>query len=114
VDRNQIKQVILNLIHNALHAMPEGGELHIVSANRKRERRNWQIIAVSDNGIGISTENLLHIFEPFFTTRAKDGGTGLGLSISYGIVAGHDGFMEAESQLGKGSVFTVWLPVEVE
>jgi signal transduction histidine kinase len=113
VDRNQVKQVILNLIHNALHAMPKGGELHITSAKRKRDHRDWFILAVADNGSGISPENLERIFEPFFTTRAKDGGTGLGLSISYGIVAGHSGFIEAESQMGKGSTFTVWLPIEV-
>jgi two-component system NtrC family sensor kinase len=113
VDRNQLKQVILNLVHNALHAMPEGGKLHIASAQRSRDRHAWVTIAVSDNGMGISPENLQRIFEPFFTTRAKDGGTGLGLSVSYGIVAGHGGFIEAESQVNKGSVFTIWLPIEV-
>jgi two-component system, NtrC family, sensor kinase len=113
VDKNQVKQVILNLIHNALHAMPTGGELHICTARRNRENQIWLTIAVIDNGLGISPENLERIFEPFFTTRSKAGGTGLGLSVSYGIVAGHGGFIEAESRLGKGSVFTVWLPVEV-
>ncbi len=113
VDRNQIKQVILNLIHNALHAMSKGGELCITTDRRSRDHQDWITILVSDTGIGISPDNLERIFEPFFTTRAKEGGTGLGLSISYGIAAEHGGFIEAESQLGKGSKFIVWIPVEV-
>jgi signal transduction histidine kinase len=114
VDRNQIKQVILNLVHNALHAMPSGGELHITSAKRRREKKEWLTIRIQDSGTGIPSENLDHIFEPFFTTRSKEGGTGLGLSVSYGIVADHGGFIEVESTPGKGSAFTVWLPIEVE
>jgi signal transduction histidine kinase len=114
VDRNQIKQVILNLIHNALHAMPDGGELHISTLRCSRDQRDWLTINVTDTGMGISPENLEHIFEPFFTTRAKDGGTGLGLSVSYGIVAEHGGLIEAESEVGKGSIFSVWFPVEVD
>jgi signal transduction histidine kinase len=114
VDRNQIKQVILNLIHNAMHAMPEGGELHINTARRTRDHQEWLTTIVTDTGMGISPENLERVFEPFFTTRSKDGGTGLGLSISYGIVTEHGGFIEAESKVGKGSAFTVWLPIEVD
>jgi two-component system, NtrC family, sensor kinase len=114
VDRNQIKQVILNLIHNALHAMPDGGELHITTLRRSHDNHDWLTINVTDTGTGISPENLERIFEPFFTTRAKGGGTGLGLSVSYGIVAEHSGFIEAESKVGKGSIFSVWLPVEVD
>jgi two-component system NtrC family sensor kinase len=114
VDRNQVKQVVLNLVHNALHAMPDGGELNISTSHRYRDAHQWLKVAVTDTGTGISPENLGRIFEPFFTTRAKDGGTGLGLSVSYGIVTEHGGFIEAESQVGKGSVFNVWLPVEVD
>jgi signal transduction histidine kinase len=110
VDRNQMKQVILNLIHNALHAMPTGGELHITTARRRRDRQEWLTICLTDTGTGIAPENLERIFEPFFTTRSKDGGTGLGLSVSYGIVADHGGVIDAESQVGKGSAFTIWLP----
>ncbi len=112
LDRNQIKQVILNLIHNALHAMPEGGQLRITTRCVTRDKQNWLQLTVNDTGTGITPENLDRIFEPFFTTRAKDGGTGLGLSVSYGIVAEHGGFMEAESKQGKGSTFSIWLPVE--
>src|SRR5271157_599867 len=114
VDRNQIKQVVLNLVHNALHAMPAGGELHITTGKHRREKREWLTIRIQDNGTGIPTDNLEHIFEPFFTTRSKEGGTGLGLSVSYGIVADHGGFIEVDSIPGKGSTFTVWLPIEVE
>ncbi len=114
VDRNQIKQVILNLIHNALHAMPTGGNLQIVTNLRRRDQREWLAICLTDTGIGIAPENIERVFEPFFTTRAKDGGTGLGLSVTYGIVTDHGGFIDVESQVGKGSMFTVWLPVEVE
>lgn len=113
VDRNQVKQVILNLIHNALHAMPNGGELHLSCDRRSRDHQDWVTLTVTDTGVGISPENLERIFVPFFTTRSKEGGTGLGLSISYGIIAEHGGFIEAESQVGKGSIFSIWIPVEV-
>ena len=87
VDRNQIKQVILNLVHNALHAMPTGGELHITTNRQRRNRREWLAMSLADTGIGIAPENLGRLFEPFFTTRSKDGGTGLGLSVTYGIIS---------------------------
>jgi signal transduction histidine kinase len=113
VDRNQIKQVILNLIHNALHAMPKGGVLRITTNRRSKDHQDWVTAVVTDSGTGIAPENMERIFEPFFTTREKEGGTGLGLSISYGIVVEHGGFIEAESEVGKGSVFSIWIPVEV-
>jgi signal transduction histidine kinase len=114
LDRNQMKQVFLNLVHNALHAMPDGGKLSIKTVMRQREGRDWVTVSIRDTGLGISRENLSRIFEPFFTTRSKDGGTGLGLSVSYGIVTDHGGFIEVTSQIRKGSEFTVWLPVEVD
>ena len=113
VDRSQMKQVVLNLIHNALHAMPTGGELHLTTASRRRDKKDWVAICLKDTGMGIAPDDLERIFEPFFTTRSKDGGTGLGLSVSYGIVADHGGLIEVESQVGKGSIFTIWLPIEV-
>ncbi len=112
LDRNQIKQVFLNLFHNALHAMPTGGKLLIRTQRRRREGRLWVSVAVRDTGIGIASEHLPRVFEPFFTTRAHEGGTGLGLSVSYGIVVDHGGDIEVESEVGKGSCFTVWFPVE--
>ena len=71
-------------------------------------------MSLTDTGTGIAPENLERVFEPFFTTRSKDGGTGLGLSVTYGIIADHGGLIDVESQVGKGSTFTVWLPVEVD
>ena len=112
VDRNQIKQVILNLIHNALHAMPTGGELRIITKCQQRDQHDWLTMSITDTGIGIAPENIERVFEPFFTTRAKDGGTGLGLSVTYGIITDHGGVINVVSEVGKGTTFTVWLPVE--
>jgi len=110
MDENQIKQVVLNLVHNALQAMPGGGEMEIKTAERKKIGRDGVIVSVKDNGIGISPEDQTRIFEPFFTTKADRGGTGLGLSVTYGIISDHGGEIELISQPGTGSTFTVWLP----
>ncbi|MGC8857117.1 MAG: sensor histidine kinase [Anaerolineae bacterium] len=104
VDRNQMKQVLLNLIHNALQAMPKGGELIISTAVRPRDQRSWFTLSVQDTGIGIKPEDRERIFEPFFTTKGERGGTGLGLSITYGIIIEHGGTIEVESESGKGSL----------
>ncbi len=111
VDNNQMKQVFLNLVHNALQAMPTGGRLQIVTETRLKDEREWVVVAVKDSGIGIDTKDIDRIFEPFFTTKANRGGTGLGLSVTYGIVTDHGGRMEVESEPGEGSTFAVWLPV---
>lgn len=112
MDRNQIKQVVINLVNNALYAMPEGGCLEVETACQPRYNRHWITFSVRDTGVGIPPENLQRIFEPFFTTRSDRGGTGLGLSVTYGIVTDHGGMIEVESQVGAGSTFTVWLPLE--
>ena len=112
VDPNQIKQVLLNLIHNALQAMTTGGTLTIRTLTEQRENKRWVTVAIIDTGIGISPENIDRVFEPFFTTRSSGSGTGLGLSISYGIVTDHGGYIEVESELGQGSQFTIYLPME--
>jgi len=111
LDGNQIKQVLLNLFHNALHAMPGGGRLQVRTELRRREERAWIVTHVADDGIGIDAAELERIFEPFYTTRAESGGTGLGLSVTYGIVSDHGGTIEVQSQRGGGSTFSVWLPV---
>jgi signal transduction histidine kinase len=110
-DHNQMKQVLLNLIHNALQAMPKGGELLVNTYTAKREDRDWVIMAVKDSGVGIQPADQDRVFEPFFTTKGDRGGTGLGLSVTYGIVTDHGGTIEISSEPGKGSTFAVWLPI---
>ncbi len=116
VDPNQIKQVLLNLVNNALLAMPSGGTLSIQTGVEERDwlgnPKTWLAVTVQDTGEGIPPQNLERIFEPFFSTRPAGKGTGLGLSVSYGIVSSHDGFIEVDSQVGEGSCFTVYLPIE--
>ena len=107
VDPNQIRQVLLNLIINAGHAMPNGGELEI-STYRSADGK-YVCAAIKDTGDGIPEENLARIFDPFFTTKSE--GTGLGLSISYGIIENNGGKIEVQSRLGEGTTFTVMLPV---
>lgn len=111
IDTNQMKQVLLNLIHNALHAMQDGGELQVSTYKKERERRKWVVMAVKDNGIGIEEADQARIFEPFFTTKGDRGGTGLGLSVTYGIVTDHGGTIEISSRPRQGATFEVWLPV---
>jgi signal transduction histidine kinase len=110
-DRNQMQQVILNVIHNAIYSMPKGGELVIQSMVETSEDEEWIGIKVVDTGVGISEENLEKIFEPFFTTKPSGEGTGLGLSVSYSIVSEHGGYIEVDSKLNEGSIFTIWLPL---
>jgi signal transduction histidine kinase len=111
MDSNQIKQVLLNLVHNALQAMPNGGAMEIKSASASRNERDWVIVSVRDTGVGISQAEQARIFEPFYTTKGDRGGTGLGLSVTYGIVTDHGGQIDVESQPGIGSKFMVWLPL---
>ena len=109
MDHDEIKQVFINLLNNALHAMPTGGELRIkVDAGRDNERG----VEVSDTGHGIPGEHLGKIFEPFFSTKGNGDGTGLGLSISYRIIQNHGGRIEVESEVGRGSLFRVVLPLK--
>lgn len=111
-DRNQMQQVLLNLIHNAIQAMPGGGQLVLRTQVELVEEERWISIEVQDNGQGITADDLEKVFEPFFTTKPTGVGTGLGLSVSYGIVSDHGGYIDVESQPGEGAIFTVWLPVE--
>lgn len=111
IDRNQMKQVLLNLIHNALQAMPSGGELTVITSTAKRDERDWVTMSVRDNGTGISPKDKERIFEPFFTTKSDRGGTGLGLSVTYGIITDHGGTIDVSSEQGKGSTFTVYIPI---
>lgn len=110
VDVNQMKQVLVNLVHNALQAMPNGGELKIMSRSAARGGRDWVLVSVCDTGVGIPHSEQSRIFEPFYTTKGDHGGTGLGLSVTYGIITDHGGIIEVESEPGAGAKFTVWLP----
>jgi signal transduction histidine kinase len=105
--RDQMKQVFLNLILNAIEAMPRGGKLEA----RSSSRNGWAEIAIGDTGSGIPPENLAKIFDTFFTTKRAVHGVGLGLSVCYNIVHQHGGTIEVQSELGKGSTFTVKLPL---
>ncbi len=105
-DATQIEQVLINLITNAVQAMPNGGKLRL-SLGQAEEA---VAIALQDSGIGIPRENLSRIFDPFFTTKPEGQGTGLGLSVSFGIVARHGGRIEVDSKMGQGTTFTVLLP----
>jgi signal transduction histidine kinase len=116
VDRQQIKQILLNLFLNALEAMPERGGLLTVKTLRltKSPRDPWVQVEVTDNGPGISPTDLEHIFDPFFTTKhasTEREGTGLGLTIVHQIVQEHSGYIEVTSKVGKGTTFLVNLPV---
>jgi two-component system NtrC family sensor kinase len=109
-DANQLQQVFVNLIINAYQAMPDGGELRIIT----RAVGGHVQAVFSDTGMGISPEDLKHIFDPFFTTKEVGKGTGLGLSVSYGIIESHGGKIEVDSQMGVGTRFAVSLPIDQE
>ena len=111
MDANQMKQVLLNLVHNSLQAMPNGGEMEIATKSSRRNDREWAVVSIRDTGVGIPQPEQARIFEPFFTTKGDQGGTGLGLSVTYGIVTDHGGQIDVESEPGAGSKFTVWLPL---
>ncbi len=112
----QLEQVLLNLIINARQAMPRGGRLTLDV--RTNPRTQMVEIRISDTGTGIPPERLRLIFEPFYTTKEPDehghGGTGLGLSVCRQIIEQHHGRIRVESLVGKGSTFTVKLPLRVE
>jgi two-component system NtrC family sensor kinase len=103
---DELEQVFINLVLNAVDAMPDGGALRVSSRLAKDGRL---AVAFSDTGYGIPSEHLEHIFEPFFSTR--DEGTGLGLTISHNVVEHHGGEITVQSVMGEGTTFTVWLPV---
>jgi PAS domain S-box-containing protein len=119
-DHNQLQQALINICLNARDAMPEGGTLSIrtsrTSAAEIRDRfieanGNYIRIDVSDTGAGMNDDIRQRVFEPFFTTKSEKGGTGLGLSVVYGIVQAHRGFIDAESEIGHGTTFKLFLPI---
>lgn len=120
IDRTQIEQVLLNLLVNAWQAMPEGGEIAIVTQNIDLLPSDACVfhvppgrfvrVGVSDSGIGMDGETKSRIFDPFFTTKEMGRGTGLGLASAYGIVKNHGGIITVYSEKGSGSIFHVYLP----
>lgn len=112
VDAQQLHQALMNVILNSLEAMTQGGELKICT---EYDQRGEAIkIDIIDTGIGIPEENLPHLFEPFFSTKPEGKGTGLGLPIVYEIIDEHNGSIEVESSLNKGTTFTIKLPITRE
>ena len=123
IDPNRLKQVLINLVMNAIQAMPEGGTLRVATRRRGRETGDWRKlqspiidadfveISVEDTGPGIPREKLPLIFEPFYTTKEPGKGTGLGLFITRSIVRALKGTIKVESEPGKGSSFIVQLPL---
>ena len=105
IDPNQIQQALVNLIKNAMHAMTKGGTLTLQTG----EGSDGVWVSVADTGGGIPQEQINRIFEPFFTTKKK--GTGLGLMIVQRIVRAHDGRIDLESNVGRGTTFRIWLPL---
>jgi two-component system, cell cycle sensor histidine kinase and response regulator CckA len=119
-DRSQMEQVFLNLLINAWHAMPCGGEIHISTENCRLDSiftnsfsalpGNYAKISVSDTGIGIDETIKEKIFDPFFTTKEMGRGTGLGLASVYGIIKNHSGIIDVRSKKGEGTTFDIYLP----
>ncbi len=107
-DPQQIQQVLINLIQNAVQAMPDGGDLRVSLA----VDGSTAVIALQDTGIGIDPQVMPRIFDPFFTTKPEGQGTGMGLAVSYGILTRHGGSIEVASQQGQGATFTLRLPME--
>jgi two-component system NtrC family sensor kinase len=106
-DQGQLKQAFLNLLLNAIDAMPSGGTLTLSTRNSRRQE---VVIQIADTGVGIPRECFSHIFEPFYTTKKTGSSVGLGLSVVYGIIRDHKGSIKVDSTVGQGTVFTVRLP----
>jgi CheY-like chemotaxis protein len=123
-DENQLNQCLLNLCVNARDAMPEGGRIAIktetVLASHVRRQfpeaaaERYVSVSVSDNGSGMDDAIQRRVFEPFFTTKPVGHGSGLGLAVVYGVVRNHDGFVEVKSKLGRGTTFSIYLPIANE
>ena len=117
-DSDRLQQVLINLLLNAVQAMPDGGSLAVETALVRRTRpglegsaeQDFVTIAIADTGVGIPAEIRDRIFDPFYTTREGRGGTGLGLAVVSGIVKEHDGWIDVEDGRPTGTVFRVYLP----
>jgi signal transduction histidine kinase len=108
VDQHKMSQVVMNILLNAVQAIKGKGQIRV----KTFQENGWCCIEVMDNGNGIPPDMLPRIFDPFFTTKDVGKGTGLGLAVSLGIVEMHSGRIDVKSELGKGTTFTVKLPVK--
>ena len=113
---DQLRQVFLNLFLNAQEAMPDGGTLSIATrlsrgTDTEFVAGSYAVVQVRDTGTGIAEEHLAHVFEPFYSTKRDSKGTGLGLWVSQGIIQNHGGSMRVSSRSGRGTTFTITLPV---
>jgi len=111
IDPHQLQEVAVNVILNAIDAMPNGGTLTVSTRSTEHNGGKWAEFEISDTGCGIAVENIEHVFDPFFTTKPSGKGTGLGLAISYGIVAEHGGDINISSKVDRGTTVTVHLPI---
>lgn len=107
-DSQQLQQVIINLVQNAVQAMPDGGRLRV----HLQRDDGVAVIEIEDTGSGIPPEHLARVFDPFFTTKPEGQGTGMGLSVSYGIISRHHGTIHVSSKPGEGALFTIRLPMQ--
>jgi signal transduction histidine kinase len=111
-DETHISQVLVNIIVNSFHAMPNGGLCQVTAAQRKTDGKPWVEITVKDDGVGITKEEISHLFEPFYTTKSS--GTGLGLAIAYRIMQDHGGTIQVSSVPGSGTTVVTQFPVAVD
>ena len=112
-DANQLQQVLINLLVNAIEASPPGGRVDVTAAGEARDGRQGVVVRVSDSGPGVAPELRSAVFQPFFTTKPRGQGTGLGLAICRDIVRDHGGTIEVANHDG-GATFVVWLPAAGE
>jgi len=112
-DRDQIKQVLLNIFHNAIDASHDGSALEVAAFELPRGQQAGMVIRLTDHGVGIHDEALAHVFEPFFTSGKRQG-TGLGLAICRNIIESHGGDIQMTSEVGKGTTIRIWLPLRQE
>ncbi len=120
-DKNQVEQILRNLYVNASDAMPEGGDFIIRTFNTNHvemgtrlhipKTGKYVLLTVTDTGTGMDKKTQERIFDPFFTTKEMGRGTGFGLASVYGIINGHNGYIDVESGKGEGTTFSIYLPV---
>jgi signal transduction histidine kinase len=115
-DADRLQQVLINLLLNAVQAMPDGGTLAVETGTVRRARpgleaeQDFVTLAIADSGVGIPADIKDKIFDPFYTTKDSQGGTGLGLAVCSGIVKEHDGWIDIEDNAGGGTIFRVFVP----